>query len=134
MPKALGGWGLKNLFLFAKALGAKVAWRLIHSQSLWTNVVYHKYIAPSSLLEWIRMENKARGNCSVVWKAVINFFDLISSGLVWRVGDGSLLRIGLDPWVGCEGAHIISEALRQRLKEDRVVFFADVADPESTTL
>ena len=27
IPKALGGWGLKNIFLFSKALAAKVSWR-----------------------------------------------------------------------------------------------------------
>ena len=66
VPKALGGWGLKNIFLFAKALGAKVSWRLIHTQSLWTSVVYHKYIAPLTLIEWIRLVDKSWTNCSVV--------------------------------------------------------------------
>jgi hypothetical protein len=54
MPKALGGWGLKNIFLFSKALAAKCSWRLINTQNLWTNVVYQKYVAPLSILEWIR--------------------------------------------------------------------------------
>ena len=71
LPKALGGWGLKNIFNFAKALGAKVSWRLIKTQSLWTRVVYHKYIAPLSLIEWIRLGNKVRGNCLVMWKTMI---------------------------------------------------------------
>ena len=59
VPKALGGWGLKNIFLFAKALGAKVSWRLIHTQSLWTHVVYPKYIAPLTLIDWIRLADKS---------------------------------------------------------------------------
>jgi len=29
LPKSLGGWGLKNIFVFSKALAGKVAWRLI---------------------------------------------------------------------------------------------------------
>jgi hypothetical protein len=28
VPKENGGWGLKNLFLFSKALAAKNVWRL----------------------------------------------------------------------------------------------------------
>jgi hypothetical protein len=35
-PKTLGGWGLKNIFLFFKALAAKVCWHLISVSSLWT--------------------------------------------------------------------------------------------------
>jgi len=134
VPKALGGWGLKNIFLFAKALGAKVAWRLIRTQSLWTEVVYHKYIAPSSLLDWIRRVDKALGNCSVVWKALIKNFDLIGSGLVWRVGNGRSARLGLDPWVGSEGAHTLSDGLRRQLRAGGLIFLADVAAPEVSTL
>jgi len=39
VPKGLGGWGLKNIFLFAQALAAKVRWRLIKTASLWTRVI-----------------------------------------------------------------------------------------------
>ena len=35
-PKALGGWGIKNTSFFAKDLAAKLGWRLISTQSLWT--------------------------------------------------------------------------------------------------
>jgi hypothetical protein len=44
VPKALGGWGLKNIFLFSKALAEKGGWRLLNSSSLWTRVVVQKYI------------------------------------------------------------------------------------------
>ena len=37
--KALGGWGLKNIFLFSKSLAAKSVWRLISTKKLWTKVV-----------------------------------------------------------------------------------------------
>jgi hypothetical protein len=36
LPKSIGGWGLKNPFLFSKArLVAKNVWRLIQGTSLW---------------------------------------------------------------------------------------------------
>ena len=50
IQKALRGRGLKNIFLFAKALAAKVSWSLIHSKSLWTRMVQKKYIAPLTIL------------------------------------------------------------------------------------
>jgi hypothetical protein len=57
-PKALGGWGLKNIFLFSKALAEKCGWRLLKTSSLWTRVVSKKYIAPESLEAWVRNPNK----------------------------------------------------------------------------
>ena len=71
IPKALGGWGLKNIFLFAKALAAKVTWRLIHTKSLWYRVIHQKYIVPLIIMYWIRMEDKQSWGCSIIWKAII---------------------------------------------------------------
>ena len=36
VPKGLDGWGLKNIFLFVKALDAKGGWRLLSTDTLWT--------------------------------------------------------------------------------------------------
>ena len=128
VPKALGGWGLKNIFLFAKALGAKVSWRLIHTQSLWTRVVYHKYIAPLTLIEWIQLADKSQSNCSVVWKAVVKHFNLVGSSLVWRISNGRMVRIGIDPWVGCGGNRVLPEELRLHLEARGCLFIADIED------
>jgi hypothetical protein len=38
-PKLFGGWGLKHIHCFSKALAAKVGWRLITTTSLWIKVV-----------------------------------------------------------------------------------------------
>ena len=45
VPKGLGGWGLKNIFLFAKSLTAKGGRILLKSESIWTHVMIHKYLA-----------------------------------------------------------------------------------------
>lgn len=54
IPKSLGGWGLKNIFRLLTTLATKCGWRLISTISLWTKVIIHKYIYPSTLIEWIR--------------------------------------------------------------------------------
>jgi hypothetical protein len=72
IPKALGGWGLKNIFIFSKALVEKCGWRLLKTSSLWTKVVVQKYIEPDSLEAWIRNPQKMLKGASVIWKAVIN--------------------------------------------------------------
>ena len=53
VSKGLGGWGLKNIFLFAKSLEAKGGWKLLKTESLWTQVMIQKYISPVFVEDWI---------------------------------------------------------------------------------
>jgi hypothetical protein len=54
IPKENGGWGLKNPFLFSKALATKNVWRLIQGIGLWVQVIKSKYIALDIVEEWVR--------------------------------------------------------------------------------
>jgi hypothetical protein len=54
VPKSLGGWGLKNIFLLFKSLGCKAGWTLVKTESIWTSVIIHKYIFPNTVEEWIQ--------------------------------------------------------------------------------
>ena len=76
VPKGLGGWGLKNILLFAKALVTKGEWKIIKMVSLWTQVIAQKYIFPDSIEDWIRNPRKTHGGGSVIWKAVVNSFHI----------------------------------------------------------
>ena len=87
---------VKNIFSFAKALAAKVTWRLIATNSLWTDVVWHKYIAPSSIIDWFRSLDRQVAGVSVIWKVVLKSVEVIRQGLAWKVDNGRHLRIGLD--------------------------------------
>ena len=37
---------------------------------------------------------------SICWKVVLQAFDLIGIGLSRKVGDGYVVWVGVDPWVG----------------------------------
>jgi len=110
-PKEWGGWGLKNPIDFNISLAAKSGWRIINSESLWTRVVKRKYIDPVPLEDWIRSPNKKGRNCFVIWKATTEAFKVIEQGLAWHVGNGENLRIGRDPWVGCNESFALSPGL-----------------------
>lgn len=117
LPKALSGWGLKNIFHFSKALAAKVGWRLVSTSSLWTEVVWNKYIALVSLLDWIQNPGwRGRRSYSCIWKAVMASINVIFSRLDWLVGNGQRLQIGLDPWTGSHPSHILSRELCEALE------------------
>jgi len=134
LPKKWGGWGLKDLPAFAQALSAKMGWTLMTSQNLWAHVSYHKYIWPQRLLDWIRLPSWQSKGCSSIWKALIHSFPLIRDNLVWRINDGSLGRIGLDPWIGSGGRYILSRELIRLLNAREIKVFADIADQQRTDI
>ena len=127
IPKGLGGWGLKNIFLFAKYLAAKGGWRLLKTVSLWTKVIIQKYIAPDSIENWIRSPRKTHTGGSVIWKAVVLSFGVIESNLAWKVGNGRKLRVGEEPWVAFSQQHRLSGHTVEALKQRGLVYLSQFA-------
>jgi hypothetical protein len=134
IPKYLGGWGLKNIFLFYKELVEKSVWRLIYRENIWTRVVTHKYIRPNSLQEWIRSSLKKYALASIIWKSLVSSFDLIGDGLELKAGNGKKLHLGKDPWLGSRGFHLLPKPLIQNLHDKGLVYLAQVGDPVRTII
>eukprot|EP00253_Pinus_taeda_P034418 PITA_34418 len=133
-PKKWGGWGLKDLPSFAQALAAKMGWTLLTGNNLWTCISYHKYIWPHNILDWVRLPTWPKTGIYYVWKALLNSLPLIRDNLVWRVNDGSLARIGMDPWPGCGGRHILPDDLIQHLHSQAIRVMVDIADPQKSSI
>eukprot|EP00253_Pinus_taeda_P030204 PITA_30204 len=131
-PKSWGGWGIKKLDLFSKALAAKLGWKLLTLESLWTKVAYAKYINPLNILDWICTQPNTL-NISSIWKAVVNTIPLLRDGLTWRIREGNSVRIGKDPWVGCGNAHRLPIELIEHLKVRGITHIAHIGDPECST-
>jgi len=53
---------------------------------------------------------------------------------VWRINDGHLARIGLDPWIGSGGRHLLSRELIQHLHSHEIIVLANIADPLNSTI
>jgi hypothetical protein len=117
VPKILGGWGLNNIHLFSKALAAKFSRRLISIESLWKKLVYHKYIFPDSIEEWIRRPIKELLNCSVIWKSLTKYFSVVGEGLAWQVGNGTRVIIHLYPLMDSGRSHLLPQELINNLNQ-----------------
>jgi hypothetical protein len=91
--KFKGGLGFRDLECFNLAMLAKQGWRLFHFRdSLAARVL--KYFPQSSFLE-ARVGPRA----SFAWRSLCNSRALLEEGMVWRVGDGTSIKIWKDKWV-----------------------------------
>jgi len=133
-PKYWGGWGIKNLIDFSSSLAAKSGWRLITAENLWTKVVKRKYIDPMPLEDWIRNTKKKGRNFSVIWKATVEAFKDIEQGLAWQVGNGENVRIGRDPWVGCNESFALSPELNAHLDSKGIFGLNQIAIMGQSTI
>eukprot|EP00253_Pinus_taeda_P029159 PITA_29159 len=131
-PKCWGGWGIKKLDLFAKALVEKLGWQLLTSESLWTRVAYAKYINPLNVLDWFCSQQKSH-NVSIIWKAVINTIPLLRDGLTWHIREGNSVHIGMDPWVGCGNAHRLPVDIIRHLNDRGITHIIHAGDPANST-
>lgn len=52
--------------------------------------------------------------------------------MVWRINDGSLARIGIDPWTKGGGRHLLSRDFIQYLHFHEIRVISHIVDPENT--
>lgn len=94
-PKAEGGLGFRDIHGFNMAMLCKQAWRLLHNQeSPCARVLQAKYFPGQSCLQARPIQGM-----SYTWRSILKGFDLLKQGLIWRIGDGTNLRIWSDPWI-----------------------------------
>jgi len=93
--KAMGGLSFRDLIMFNKALLAKQGWHILKDpQSLVSQVLKAKYFPHNSFLA-ADMENRP----SFVWRSLLSSRDLLNDGMVWRIGDGNIVKIWQDKWL-----------------------------------
>ncbi|XP_048499407.1 putative ribonuclease H protein At1g65750 isoform X2 [Beta vulgaris subsp. vulgaris] len=104
--KCLGGMGFKDLRVFNDALLGRQAWRLVREpNALFARVMKAKYYSKCDFLD-------APLGCSssYSWSSIWSSKALLKEGVVWRVGNGTCIKIWDDPWVVDEsGRYIASE-------------------------
>lgn len=89
--KSFGGLGFKDLLKFNEAKLAKKVWLLLSDQSsLFYRVFKVKYFPQGSVLD---AKISLR---SYAWQSILKARSVVSDGLLWRVGDGSSIRVNKD--------------------------------------
>uniref|UniRef100_A0A452YYE1 Reverse transcriptase zinc-binding domain-containing protein n=1 Tax=Aegilops tauschii subsp. strangulata TaxID=200361 RepID=A0A452YYE1_AEGTS len=95
-----GGLGFRDLETFNQALLAKQAWRILQvPDSLCARVLKARYFPDSSILN-----ATCPGGGFFTFRSVIHGRNLLLDGLIWRIGDGSRIKIHHDNWIPRKGS------------------------------
>jgi ribonuclease HI len=93
--KSKGGMGFRDLISFNKALLAKQCWRLVqYPDSLAALIIKEKYFPRGEFLS-----AKLGSRSSFAWRSLLSGRELLSAGLIWRIGDGKSVSIWSDKWI-----------------------------------
>jgi len=99
-PKYLGGWGIRDINLFNKALVAKSMWRVFFHQGLWSLIMRKKYLKGLDVVTWLKKHTLVFKIASLVWRNLMTTLPIIKRWLTWKVGSGQRILLGMDPFVG----------------------------------
>ena len=62
----------------------------------------------------------------VVWKAMVLDFPVVGKWLVWKVGYGSKVKLGEDPWTSSDTNHRLPSTLVNTLRSNGLYFLNQV--------
>ena len=89
------GMGFKDFRSFNIALLAKQIWRLWQKlDSFLAQILEGKYYSSSNILD-----ARLGARPSFAWRSIFSSCDLLKAGLIWRVGNGTQIRIWKDKWI-----------------------------------
>ena len=92
MSKAKGGIRFRDLHLFNKALLARQGWRLMQNpQSMVARLLKAKYFPHKDFLD-----ASIPTNALYVWRSICAATMVLKTGLWWRIGMGSRVKIWKD--------------------------------------
>jgi hypothetical protein len=88
--------GFRDLESFHVAILAKQVWRLLlEPESLCAKVLRARYYLDGNLLA----AAKLKSGSSYSWQSVLAGLECFKRGYIWRVGDGSQIKISEDNWI-----------------------------------
>lgn len=125
--KLLGGWGIKNLVSFNRALCAKSLWRSISCKRLWGMVIKAKYLHRLPSVYWFCYDHQLSKKCSLAWRSLVKSYPIINQAISWLVGIGTQIYLGIDPVVGLEVMHKLSDILIRELQRRDLCVLKHVA-------
>ena len=89
---------------------------------------------PPTLMEWFRNPIEPIQNVSTFWKAAVCAFNVMGNALSWKVGDGHILQVDKDSWIGSDKAQFLPLHMILQLRFKGIQTLNQVADKQNTNL
>jgi hypothetical protein len=120
LPKCYGGWGLRNLIDFNKALVTHTLWRVLKNEGIWHTIIVDKYLPHSTVNNWYRSPSFIYSMASRFWRGLLKTTQWITQWLSWSPERGQLFEIDKDHILGMGNLAIISPSLIEALNERNI--------------
>ncbi|XP_024160347.1 uncharacterized protein LOC112167549 [Rosa chinensis] len=124
LTKHEGGMGFKNIYAYNLAMLAKQGWRLLTKPTSLIAQVYKARYFPNCSF-W---EADLGTAPSYSWRSILESRPLLLAGAIWRVGDGTQIKLWEDNWVPHCPRYMI-----QKPDNMELVHVAELIDPHTRT-
>src|SRR3954466_15717847 len=95
MPKAKEGLGFRDMYSFNAAMQSMQIWRIIqHPDTLCGRILNERYLPNSHVLHAV-----AKKGISYAWRSMLKGLYIIRHGYIWRIGDGTNVKIWAYLWI-----------------------------------
>jgi hypothetical protein len=124
-PKYMGKLGFRDTKLFNLALLARQAWRILQDSTTLsariTKTVYHPNVD--------FLDAELRNHISQIWRALVEGREVLTQGLIRRIGDGTSTRIWTQNWLPPD------QSMRPIawLEADPTILISDLVDSTSAS-
>ena len=88
----------------------KILWHCLKGEHLWSMVIKAKYIKFWMVTQWFQKLNKYVSKASIILRNLRKDFSILSKTILWRIGTGTEMMLGIGPFIGDEGNYALSSA------------------------
>jgi hypothetical protein len=93
---------------------------------LWHEVAHTKYLKNKIVVDGFKEGRKKWDGMSNCWRELASSLSIITDWLVWKLGNGWDIRIGVDPMIGSQSYYKLSKNLISILQAQGIKFLAQV--------
>jgi len=125
-PIKEGGLRIMDPVAFNSALIIKNMWREVSRSRIWSKIMTEKYMCGQSFTALISIGAKRKTNSSYIWRSMMKNIQWMMGLVWWEVGDGTIIKIGLDAIKGMEGNHSLSYGILNFLHKKEIIYLNQI--------